>query len=177
MLAINLRNRMLAVLLLFAATAIAQDLKNQPTVWASQPDIAAFNKMENDRLAAAQRAIDEITAVKGAEDDREHPRALRRGCAAVEHRDLLFYADAAGASRFRLPRRCNRHDHQGQQRAVRAVAQSRRVRSVKQPRCLQGRRGHALLCAATVAGISPGGCGQGRCHAQEAQPVERSAYR
>jgi thimet oligopeptidase len=64
--AINLRNRILAVLLLCVTTAIAQDLKNQPTVWASKPDIAAFNKMENDRLLAAQRAIDEIVAVKAA---------------------------------------------------------------------------------------------------------------
>lgn len=65
--AMNLRNRILAVLLLFASAASAQDLlKNQPTVWASKPEIAAFNKMENDRLAAAQRAIGEIIAVKDA---------------------------------------------------------------------------------------------------------------
>ncbi|HWZ99126.1 MAG TPA: M3 family metallopeptidase [Candidatus Dormibacteraeota bacterium] len=37
----------------------------QAPVWASKPDIAAFEKIENDRLAAGQRAIDQILAVKG----------------------------------------------------------------------------------------------------------------
>jgi thimet oligopeptidase len=39
---------------------------SQPTVWASKPDIASFEKMENDRLAAAQASIDKLVAVKGA---------------------------------------------------------------------------------------------------------------
>jgi thimet oligopeptidase len=64
--AIHYQNRILAVLLLFATPAIAQDLKTQPTVWASQPDIAAFDKVENEHLAAAQRAIDQIVAAKGS---------------------------------------------------------------------------------------------------------------
>ncbi len=38
---------------------------SQPTVWATKPDVAAFEKMENDRLAAAQIAIDKVVAVKG----------------------------------------------------------------------------------------------------------------
>ena len=59
------RTRIIAILLLIA-TAAAQDLKNQPTVFAGKPDIAAFEKQENDRLAAAQKSIDQIIAVKGA---------------------------------------------------------------------------------------------------------------
>jgi len=59
------RTRIIAVLLLIA-TAAAQNLKNQPTVYAGKPDIAAFEKKENDRLAAAQKSIDQIVAVKGA---------------------------------------------------------------------------------------------------------------
>ncbi len=43
----------------------AQMVVSQAPVWASKPDIAAFEKMENDRLAAGQRAIDQILAVKG----------------------------------------------------------------------------------------------------------------
>jgi thimet oligopeptidase len=35
-------------------------------VWCAKPDVTAFEKIENDRLAAAQRAIDQIVAVKGA---------------------------------------------------------------------------------------------------------------
>jgi len=61
-----------AIALLFlvtavAAQAIAQDMpKDQPPVWNAKPDVAAFEKMENGRLAAAQRAIDLIGAAKGA---------------------------------------------------------------------------------------------------------------
>jgi len=38
---------------------------SQPTVWASKPDIASFEKMVNDRLAAGQASIDKLVAVKG----------------------------------------------------------------------------------------------------------------
>ena len=59
--------RILAVLLLLVAPTAAQEFpKNQPTVWASQPDIAAFQNIENERLAAAQRAIAEIVAAQGS---------------------------------------------------------------------------------------------------------------
>lgn len=52
---------LLSSLLVTGAAAQIQ----QPTVWASKPDVAAFEKMENDRLAAAQRAVDTLIAVKG----------------------------------------------------------------------------------------------------------------
>lgn len=39
---------------------------SQPTIWASKPDVAAFDKIVKDRLSAAQRAIDQIVSVKGA---------------------------------------------------------------------------------------------------------------
>src|SRR5439155_12489773 len=42
------------------ASAFAQTL--QPTVWATKPDIPGFEKMVNDRLAAAQSAIDQVTS-------------------------------------------------------------------------------------------------------------------
>ena len=49
-----------------AFTAVAQDLlKSQPPVWAGQPDITAFEKLENKRLAQAQSSIDAIIAIKG----------------------------------------------------------------------------------------------------------------
>ena len=44
--------------------AIAQT-NLQPTVWASKPDAAGFDKIVNDRLAAAQSAIDKLTSAKG----------------------------------------------------------------------------------------------------------------
>lgn len=54
-------------LVLLVTTLAAQELpKSQPPVWSAKPDVAAFEKMENDRLAAAQRAIDQVVAVKGS---------------------------------------------------------------------------------------------------------------
>src|SRR5208282_6690083 len=53
--------------LLLATTVAAQDMpKDQPHLWSAKPDATAFEKMENDRLAAAQRAIDQVVAVKGS---------------------------------------------------------------------------------------------------------------
>jgi thimet oligopeptidase len=55
-----------AALLLLVATDAAQEMpKDQPPLWSSKPDIDAFEKMENERLAAAQRSIDQLVAVKG----------------------------------------------------------------------------------------------------------------
>lgn len=56
----------LCVPLLLAAVLSAQRITvSQPTVWASKPDAAAFDKIETDRLAAGQRAIDTLLAAKG----------------------------------------------------------------------------------------------------------------
>lgn len=50
-----------------AAVASAQKISvSQPTIWAARPDVSSFEKIENDRLAAVQRSIDEVLAVKGA---------------------------------------------------------------------------------------------------------------
>ena len=37
---------------------------SQPTVWASKPDVPAFEKIVNDRLAGGQASIDRLLAVK-----------------------------------------------------------------------------------------------------------------
>jgi thimet oligopeptidase len=51
---------------LLAAILSAQRVTvSQPTMWASKPDVTAFEKIETDRLAAGQRAIDTLLAVKG----------------------------------------------------------------------------------------------------------------
>ena len=50
-----------------ASSAAAQELlKSQPPIWAGQPDITAFEKLENKHLAQAQSSIDALIAVKGA---------------------------------------------------------------------------------------------------------------
>jgi thimet oligopeptidase len=56
------------IALVFLVTTLgAQEMpKNQPPLWSAKPDVAAFEKMENDRLAAAQRAIDQIVTAKGS---------------------------------------------------------------------------------------------------------------
>jgi thimet oligopeptidase len=53
--------------LLFAGGSLAQQVPyNQPTIWASKPDAAAFEKMENARMDAAQKSVDQLVAAKGA---------------------------------------------------------------------------------------------------------------
>ncbi|HEX8813881.1 MAG TPA: M3 family metallopeptidase [Terriglobales bacterium] len=57
----------LVVTLLLATMLIAQEVpKSQPPIWSAKPDIAAFDKIENDLLAAVQRSIDQLIAVTGA---------------------------------------------------------------------------------------------------------------
>jgi thimet oligopeptidase len=58
--------RVMALLLLLTTVAAQEMPKSQPPVWSAKPDVAAFEKMENDHLAAAQRAIDQVVAVKGS---------------------------------------------------------------------------------------------------------------
>src|SRR5690348_5873949 len=55
-----------AVALLSASLAVSQNSPNsQPSAWAAKPDVAAFEKAENERLAVAQSTIDKIVSVKG----------------------------------------------------------------------------------------------------------------
>jgi thimet oligopeptidase len=53
-------------LLVISGVVALGQAPSQPTVWASKPDVAGFQKMVTDRLAAAQTSIDQVTAVKGA---------------------------------------------------------------------------------------------------------------
>jgi len=47
-----------------SASSFAQS-PSQPTIWASKPGVAGFEKIVNDRLAAANAAITQISSVKG----------------------------------------------------------------------------------------------------------------
>lgn len=50
---------------ILVSMASAQNVTiSQPTMWSSRPDVAAWEKIENDHLAAAQKAIDTLLAVK-----------------------------------------------------------------------------------------------------------------
>jgi thimet oligopeptidase len=51
-------------LLLSSSLLFAQTAKQQP-IWVSKPDAAAFEKIENDHLVAAQKSLDQLIAVKG----------------------------------------------------------------------------------------------------------------
>jgi len=54
------------VLVLLVPSAFPQEVpKSQPPVWSTKPDTAAFEKIENDHLAAAQRDVDRIVTEKG----------------------------------------------------------------------------------------------------------------
>jgi len=61
--------RVLIVFLPFLLSALVTGQRvsiSQPTVWVAKPDVAAFEKMENDRLSAAQASIDTLLTAKGA---------------------------------------------------------------------------------------------------------------
>jgi thimet oligopeptidase len=60
------RAHVIALLLLVTPVAAQELPKSQPPLWSAKPDVTAFEKMENDRLAAAQRAIDQLIAVEGS---------------------------------------------------------------------------------------------------------------
>jgi thimet oligopeptidase len=63
---ILLSSACLIPLFLLSRTILAQEPEiNQPPVWSTKPDIAAFERLEMARLAAAQGAIDQMIAVKG----------------------------------------------------------------------------------------------------------------
>jgi thimet oligopeptidase len=55
-----------AFVLLFIANALIAQTSSQPTLWASKPDVAAFEKIVNEHLTAAQASIDRVTSAKGA---------------------------------------------------------------------------------------------------------------
>ena len=59
----KLRN--LAITLLFSSSLLFAQTAKQPTIWVSKPDATAFEKIENDHLAAAQKSLDQLLAVKG----------------------------------------------------------------------------------------------------------------
>ena len=79
----------ICVLLLMVTTLVmAQRVTlSQPTLWAAKPDVAAFEKIENDHLAAAQRSIDALVAAKG-------PRTVEN--TLVPFDEALRQLDAAG---------------------------------------------------------------------------------
>jgi thimet oligopeptidase len=59
-------NRFIFGLIMASMGAGARDLlPDQPPIWSTKPDVAAFEKIENRRFEAAQRSIDKIVAVKG----------------------------------------------------------------------------------------------------------------
>jgi dienelactone hydrolase len=60
---------LMACALLIAAVlpSQAQDwAKLQPPIWSTKPDLAEWERMENDRIEAAHRAIDKLVAVKSS---------------------------------------------------------------------------------------------------------------
>lgn len=57
---------LLCLPIFFGAVLFAQNVSvSQPTLWAGKPDVASFEKIEIDRLAAGRAAIDTLLAVKG----------------------------------------------------------------------------------------------------------------
>lgn len=160
--------------LFIASSACAQNLiDKQPSIWSTKPDVVAFEKIENDRLAAAQRSIDRIAAGKpprtvantlGAYDE-----AIRQLNAAgyfsslmeAVHPDAAFRDRATAMTRkvsaMQTELSLNRDAYQ----ALAAVDVSR-----SDPR-------HPVLPAAAVARISALRSGQGRRRPGAAEGAQR----
>jgi thimet oligopeptidase len=60
------RSHVIVLLLLATTVAAQQPPIDQPPLWSARPDVDGFEKIENDHLAAAERAIDQIDATKGS---------------------------------------------------------------------------------------------------------------
>jgi thimet oligopeptidase len=69
--------RIVVLFLAVSMTAIAQSI-SQPTIWASKPDVAGFQKIVNQRLSAANTAIAQLTSYKG-------PRTIDNTLAPFDH--------------------------------------------------------------------------------------------
>jgi thimet oligopeptidase len=57
--------RNLTVALLLSSSLLFAQTAKQAPIWTSKPDVAAFEKIENDHLAAAQKSLEQLIAVKG----------------------------------------------------------------------------------------------------------------
>ena len=56
----------LCVSLLLVPAAHSQIMPNtQPPVWSAQPDVASFEKAENEHLVLAHSAIDKLVGIRG----------------------------------------------------------------------------------------------------------------
>jgi len=57
---------LLSVFLCVAVGFSVAQTPTQPPIWASKPDVSAFEKIVKDRLASAQSSIDQVTSIKGS---------------------------------------------------------------------------------------------------------------
>jgi len=115
----------LATLHFAIASASAQDLNSQSSIWATKPVIAAFKSIEHAHLAAAQHASAALVAAKAPRSSGNTPaaydEAVRHINAASNFASLMkeVHRDA------RLPRRRHRRGQQSERCADSARAASR----------------------------------------------------
>src|SRR4051812_23557008 len=61
----HLKFRKLSIALLLSSSLIFAQSAKQTPLWTSKPDAAAFERIENEHLAAAQKALDQLVAANG----------------------------------------------------------------------------------------------------------------
>jgi hypothetical protein len=149
------------VVMLVLTAASAQEMpRDQPPICSAKPDVVAFKKMENDRLAAAQRANDPVEAVKSPRTIENtlapYDEATRQRNAAIYFSTLIQPVYPGAAYRDR-----DRHDDQSEARSNGAFPKSPGLSGASSTGRRQGRSRDALLRVAAVAGISCGRRGQG----------------
>ena len=109
-------------------SVVAQEVPaSQPPLWSAKPDVAAFEKTENEHLAAAQRSIDAIAAVKGARTIENtlvpYDEAVRQINAAAYFASLMQQVHPDATFRDHA----TSDDTQGQRRADRACRSTGRI--------------------------------------------------
>ncbi len=75
-------------LCLATPASYAQDLSSQPSIWAAKPDAAAFDKIIDEHVAGATRAVRQLEAVKGS---RTVENTLSPFDEAIRHIDSAWY--------------------------------------------------------------------------------------
>jgi len=94
-----------ALLLLATLLAAQEAPPNQPPVWNAKPNVAAFEKAEDGRIAAGQQSIDQVVAVKGPRTIENtlvpYDEAIRQLNAAAYFADLVQKVNPDAAFRDR----------------------------------------------------------------------------
>ena len=142
----------LCVALFLVPAVHSQTMPNtQPSLWSGQPDVAAFEKTENEHLALAQGAIDQLVSVTGPRTIDNtltlYDEAIRQLNTAMYFSVLMQQVHPDAAYRDHATSMTTKVSS-----AQTALSLNRDVyKALSATGCFPDGCSHALLCAETVA--------------------------